>query len=95
MQSNLSLTSTFKVTKINQPKAALVKKLDLHVDDHIKVTMPINEMPAGKARYIDIVNLTRGITLKDYSLKLFCNTVYSEPAWLHIGIYPEVELINI
>ena len=68
----LSLKAKFEVTKINRPKAAFIKHLDIECGDILEVSLAVDENKyAFHAKAVNIFNTRNGMKLENYSFTMF------------------------
>jgi hypothetical protein len=68
----LSLKTKIKITKINRPKAVLIKYLNIECGDILEILLSVdkNKYVTG-AKAIDVINTRNGMILENYSFTLF------------------------
>ncbi len=70
----LSLKTKIKITKINRPKAVLIKHLSIECGDILEILLSIDKnkyATSAGAKAIDVINTRNGMILENYSFTLF------------------------
>ena len=70
----LSLKTKIKITKINRPKAVLIKHLSIECGDILEILLSIDKnkyATSAGAKAIDVINTRNGMILENYSFALF------------------------
>lgn len=68
----LSLKAKIEVTKINRPRAAFIKHLDIECGDILEVSLSVDENKYSfYTKSVDIFNTRNGMKLEKYSFTMF------------------------
>ena len=77
-KNTIYLSTTFEIIDITKPNV-VTKSLQLNIKDLIKISLPIYNVARGcnvpMARYINIVNLNNGKTIRNMSLNVFAKMI--------------------